>query len=64
MVGEQSTFEVDVLEAGEMGRCEDLSDYDKGQITVKQPRHTKAQGVLWPRHGECLLNDQRRDKLV
>ena len=31
---EQSVLEVDVLDAGEMGRSKDLSDFDKGQIVM------------------------------
>ena len=31
---EQSVLEVDVMDAGEMGRSKDLSDFDKGQIVM------------------------------
>ena len=31
---EQSVLEVDVLDAGEMGRSKDLSNFDKGQIVM------------------------------
>ena len=30
----KSVLEVDVLDAGEMGRSKDLSDFDKGQIVM------------------------------
>ena len=31
---EQSVLEVDMLDAGEMGRSKDLSDFDKDQIVM------------------------------
>ena len=31
---EQSVLEFDVLDAGEMGRSKDLTDFDKGQIVM------------------------------
>lgn len=34
---EHFVLKVDVLEAGKMGKCKDLSDFDKGQI-VKSPK--------------------------
>lgn len=33
-MSKQSVLVVNVLDAGEMGRLEDLSDFDKGQIIV------------------------------
>ena len=30
----QPVLEVDVLEAGKMGQCKDLSDFDQGQIVM------------------------------
>jgi len=34
MVSKQSVLVFDVLDAGEMGRNKDLSDFDKGQIVM------------------------------
>ena len=42
---EQSVLEVDVLDAGEMGRSKDLSNFDNGQIVMARAS-LKWQG-LW-----------------
>ena len=56
---EQSVLEVDVLDAGEMDRSKDLSNFDKGQIVMARRRsghlrNGKACGVLPVSSGEYL----------
>ena len=58
-VGELSFLQADVLKARQMGKSEDMSDFDKGQIVMGRPKWQVCCGYYLPKvqvQGRTPLN--------